>query len=792
MPAAALAMAVTPVSGVMAQASEQDTRSNEKDGDNTIIVTAQFREQNLQDTPISITAVTGEQIEQMGLVRMDDLQKTAPNVSLRRTNSFGGQSVQAFIRGVGQADADNVQEPGVAVFIDDVYHGTLFGSSFDLNDLERVEVLRGPQGTLAGRNAIGGSIRLITAKPRGTGEGWVQGTYGSFNRLDISAGFDTTIVPDTLFLRASGFSRTRDGYVDQIDFACDRPALAAPLAGNPPYPVTVQAGTGDNCKLGTLGGTDEQGGRLALRLIASPSVEINLNGDYSDNNSEASPSTLINVIPHPAFAGYNALFLIPQQGIPYDDRFVPDSPYESYVQFENQILLDPAYNVTGITALENSSTVRRWGVSGTVDIDVTDNIALKSITAYRTHKGATNSIQGNAPISTGYALNVFEHEMFSQELRLSGVALNDRLDWTIGGFYYDATSTLLGHNNIPVIGRVFSQNDPATVEDIAAFAQLTFRPIEDLSITGGIRYTDETKTYVFEHDFTVTPDEARYKVWTPRFSLDYKITPDVLVYGSYSRGFRAGGFNSRPFLPTDVVPYAPEFLDSFEVGFKSEWFDGNLVLNGALFLSKYDDLILTGQLPRPPLPFPFLGPINVGKADIRGGELELFATPTEGLTLNASLGIADYQYKRIDAPFIGCADSSVTVPAPGVNCQLAGPTLDSQPMGTPKTTLNGGIQYELLLDNAGTLTPRVDFSYQSEVFWTLENNPRSRTRPVTLVDASLRYENPNGDWAVTLAVTNLTDEFYYVTHSDLIDGLGFHEGQPSRPREWSLTVRRNF
>lgn len=791
LPAALFNLTLTPIAHT-ALAGENDSSLEE------VVVTAQFRREKLQETPLAITAVTADMIEQRGLTRIEDIQKTAPNVSLRLAGNTNGQAVQAFIRGIGQTDSNLVLEPGVGVYVDDVYQGTLFGSTFDLLDLERVEVLRGPQGTLFGKNAIGGAIRLVSQQPTGRGEGWVELTGGDFDRIDMKGGFDVTVVPDTIFLRASGFSKKRSGYVDVIDFACARPAEAAPVAGapaDPPYRLSPQTSAGSGCKVGTQGGEDVKGARVALRILASPAVELNLAGDYIDNSSEAVASELVAVdagmISNGAFGAFNQTFAIPNFGVPFDGRFVPPEHYQTYATYSGLLRNNGPGNAVTSTSIPAVNTVRSWGLQGTADFNISDQLQLKSITAYRAYDGATSAIVQNAPITIGYNYNVFLHNQFSQELRLTGTALSDRLEWAVGGFYFRGANTLKGEVSLNPFGVNFSQNDPSNVKDTAFFAQGTYHFLERFSITAGARYTQETKDFIYRHNFTAEPPEQTYKEWTPRASLDVQLTPEALVYVSYAKGFRAGGFNPRPFTPTQLTPFEPEYLDSYEAGFKTEWFNRSLVLNGAVFLGDYTNLILNSS--RPDLAgVPFLGPLNVGQAEIRGVEIEFTARPVGELTINGSFGLADYKFKDLGSS-VGCADPSVTAPVPGVNCVAGNPLYSSKPIGTPASTANLGIEYMFKLADSGSLTPRLDASYQSEVFWSNDNSNRSRTPGLTLLDARLTYTTPSEAWALAFGVTNLTDKFYFMNYNDLIaGGLGILEGQPSRPREWSISLRHKF
>src|SRR5262245_8744321 len=253
--------------GGIAQAADDEGKLEE------VTVTATFREERLQDTPIAITAVTAEMLEQRSQTNVAAIAAQAPNVTLSPQGQSNGSGLIAFIRGVGQTDFNYALEPGVGLYVDDVYYPTLTGSLVDLLDVERVEVLRGPQGTLAGRNSIGGAIKLFSKKPSGSG-GAAALTYGSFDRIDARAMADFALVPDKFCVRISGVSKNRDGFVHRRDYGCEHPGSGVP---------TFNVGMG--CDLGTLGGQAYTAGRLSARWIASEAVEVNVIGDITNDKS---------------------------------------------------------------------------------------------------------------------------------------------------------------------------------------------------------------------------------------------------------------------------------------------------------------------------------------------------------------------------------------------------------------------------------------------------------------------------------------------------------------------------
>ena len=262
------------------QAPDSKDKADDTGALQEVIVTAQYRSENLQSTPIAITAVSGEQLEKQGLTNVSDLGNIVPNANIR-PNPANGPSPSIGMRGVNTSDFIYTTEPGVAVYVDDVYHGSLTGSAMDLLDLERVEVLRGPQGTLFGKNALGGAIRLISKEPMGNNTGYVDATYGSSRRMDLKAGFDFAL-KENLFMRVTGVAKTIEGYQERLDFRCQMIADGTPqLAGTLPIPSPSNETTAGNCKDGENGGSTNQALKAMLRYLATEDLEFNFSADYS-------------------------------------------------------------------------------------------------------------------------------------------------------------------------------------------------------------------------------------------------------------------------------------------------------------------------------------------------------------------------------------------------------------------------------------------------------------------------------------------------------------------------------
>ncbi len=777
---AAMATALTFHTTAFAQDEEAKAR------DNVLVVTAQFREQNLQETPIAITAMDAKTLEARGQSNVADLGDFAPNVALEPATGLQGNSIAAFIRGIGQSDASFALEPGVGVYIDDIYYGTTFGAVMDLTDLERVEVLRGPQGTLAGKNSVGGAIKLYTAKPDGEGDGFVEATYGRFDRLDVraSAGFALT---DELFARLSAVSKTSDGYMKRLDYGCV----------NPGEGIAPSGAAGDDCELGTEGGRDLQAVRLALRYAPlDSSFELNLKADYASDNSEIVASKLL-YADNPAVRSY--VEGDPTLGVPFDDRFItgPES-YTTYATYATGGNFTTAFGIPyqvmpGGFAVQPRATAESWGVSGTVDVELADNLQLKSITGYRVAEGTSGIDADGSPLTLLLQEFTYRHEQFTQELRLSGQFGDGLIDATVGGFYYDADDLLTGRNAIPTLLFDFLSDDLVTNSSISAFGHVEVHLTDRLNLVGGLRYTDDEKTYNYSR-LNVDGTEPTGDFFTPNFllfgleglsgtfkgdQLDYRIganyqaTDDLMVYAQVSTGYKGGGINPRPSAPDQVLDFGPETVTTYEGGFKSEMFDRRLRLNGAVFLNDYSDMQLVRYQCPESVVLSCSVPSNAGDAEIFGFELELFAEPVDGLTFDGSVGYLDFDYTEISNP------------ATLVTKDMIAPFIS-------KWQTSAGVQYAAELAGGSTITPRVDWSYRSDFFYNSINNDYNLIEGYSLVNGRITYESADGDWSLSAAVTNIFDTFYYTGKSENVGSYGVVTGNPGRPREWSVTLRRNF
>ena len=779
-------------------------------GSNDIVVTAQFRSQRLQDTPLAITAVNAATLEARGQTNIYEVTAQAPNVTLAPAGQSYGSGVVAFIRGIGQNDNSYALEPGVGIYVDDVYYSTLTGSLLELMDLDRVEVLRGPQGTLAGKNSIGGAIKLYSKKPDGTGGGYVQATYGSYNRTEVRGSANVTVVPESLFLRFSGVAKGEDGYVTRLDYGSTHPG-----SGVPTY------GSGADGKLGTLGGTSYVAGRVALRWLPSSDIEVNVAGDYTSDKSESGAAVTL-LANNPGTNANGQPWVkntITGAAIPYDCRFVPyganscdtltgyDRKYVTYSTF-----LDPTPATSQSpfkpVSFDPINHLKAYGFQGTIDWKLGGDVSLKSITGYRHYENDYAHDEDGSPLPFEQLSYQLKHSQFSQEVRLNAGLFDGKLDTTVGGYYFESHSSSAARVDLNYTGLDFI-NGPDKIHVIskAAFAQGIFHITDGLNLTGGIRYTDDSKSYLYQRhnpDGTV-PTTCEFFLGAPtagplgignnpncliaglngvrdsakstrldyRAALDYRFSEQVLAYAQFSTGFKGGGVNPYPYYgpgtpSNQIKPFGPESLETYEVGLKTDLFDRRVRINVAAFYNKYSDIILRlSACPDTPCD----QPNNIGSADVKGVELETTIRPVDGLSFDGSFSYLDFKYTKLN----GLAQVNIN---------------DVTPY-TPKYKWSVGAQYDFDI-GPGTVSARVDGSYQSSVFADPVNAPTNRIDGYFLANGRLSYATANKDWQIALEVRNIFDKYYYLTLLQNGAVPQYISAEPGRPRTFAVTLKRNF
>lgn len=777
------------------------------DGIEDIVVTAEFREQNLQETPLAISAFSGELLEARGATDTNDIDMFVPNAVIQPLGAGWGSTVAAFVRGIGLNDNILSYEPGVPIYVDDVYLGRNQGAIMDLLDLERVEVLRGPQGTLFGKNAIGGTVRFISSKPTGEG-GNVSVTVGERNRLNVRGMFDTAIVPDKLLLRIAGSSKTQDGYFDILDYECvnGRGSLGNGGAGNSPifpglsFDLGSATNVAGNCVVDELGNENVQSGRGTLLWKAGDNVEVTFNADVTRQRQKGPSDKYVRFYrPGTPEAGlpeaWNGLVGVPLFGVAWDDRFMTGSPFTNYNRY-----VDP---ISGRT-FPNVNNLDASGMALTIEWSLGDDLTLKSITAQREFDNEFGRTSSGSAIPLDLTYDVTEHDQFTQELQLTGST--DRLDWAAGVFYYTADDSNYQSGSL-YPGLLYQQDsfDSQDADNWAVFVHGVFALTDRLSLTAGVRYTDDKKVaLISRHNFdgtdrlpvpgfttqtspgTVIVDETKT---SPTLGIDYQMNDNVMLFALYSTGFRGGGFSPRPSNGLQLAPFLSEELENYEVGVKSEMFDDTFRVNANLFFSTYtDQQVFLGTLD--PSGALWFRQTNSGESEYWGVELETMLRPSQRFSLDSAIG---YIHHELTDP--GVANTCITF-------ENGDPCYSTR---TPEWTFALGGAYEFQLSEGGTVTARLDGRYQSKVYFLpygsdldpvrhIASNPIEGVQEgYTTYNGRVTWLPARGEWELAAYGLNLTDEVYFNGKLPLIGlGLGREQGNVAPPREYGVTITRHF
>jgi iron complex outermembrane receptor protein len=725
-----------------------------------ITVTARRVRENLQDTPVAVTAISGDALEQRQIFQTDKLTQVVPNLQFGTNAPLAGNnsSSQVFIRGIGQTDPTSTVDPGVGLYIDDVYIGTAVGARMDLRDIDTVQVLRGPQGTLFGRNTIGGAILMSTVDPGDEFGGTARGGFGSDNLFD---GFLALNVPmgDTLKARFTAGRRKQDGYVTRPDGV-------------------------------DLGDTNTY--TLTSKFVWTPldKLELRWLADYSNADEHGSPLV---------FAAINTAATFPRvasadAGCPgFNGNFatLPAVPNINDPRCANNFQGRGPFENNGTAPLKSTTEV--WGTSINATYDLSDAVSLKSISAYRSNRWSGARDADNTPLTI---LNTFydvKGWQWSQELQ--AIYHHASLTGVLGAYYFKQRSNDIAtvELNPPPPGvQRDSDNNVVDNKSWAAFTQWTYNFTEALGATVGARYTQDDKgSYPDQFDYAAPAVKQVPLQWyrdtfssfTPSASVNYRFNPQVMTYVSYAEGFKGGGWNSHfnsvltPQQQTALQEFKPEKAKTVELGTKLDLASNTLRLNFAVFDSRYTDMQVTYRGPAPAGVAPFL--TNAGKASIKGAEAELTWLPIADWSVDASVGHLESRIVRLDiTPF-------AVIPADlkfGKELPFA-----------PRWQGHLGVAYTARLASV-EITPRVDASYQSRTFFdATDTREIAQLGGYTVLNASIVVSPTSGPWRVTVGANNATDKIYRVAgNSSLSTGSGYAETAYARPREYFANINFDF
>lgn len=686
--------------------------------DDEIIVTARRTAESLQEVPASVSAFSEEQLERLGATDATGLQGAIPNLNVVQGRG-SSNATNIYIRGIGQPDALQTFDPAVGFYVDGVYYSRIRGTQMELFDVERLEVLRGPQGTLYGKNTIGGAYSLITRRPGQEPRGLAQVTIGDYGLLETRLAASGPLT-DNFAIGGALFGISREGYVN-----------------NP--------ATGED-----YNDRNAWGGRFQAAWDPSSTFSLDFSADYAEEDNALTMGQAT-----------NSLTTI--IGAPIPAGAVP-SPL-------------PEFNFTAqaTPGLPNSSVLDHAGVSLRANWELNDNLTLRSITAVRA-LNYTDYIDIDATaLELGDVLVDVDQDQVSQELQ--AIWESDR--WTmIGGLFYmreNVSSHQEAYADDLLGGFLGGGTFLRTVDDdlettsTAIFGNVSYDITERLSLSGGLRYTEEDKQYfrttsTFSSNPIFTADPARIPVniqdtWedlSGLVSLDFQFNPDLMFYARIAQGFKSGGFNGRANNQGEEAPYDPETVTSYEIGFKSDWLDNRLRANFALFYNDYRDFqARVSNLTTDPitmLPSVELTVLNAGELTISGAELELVFNPIEALTLDAQIGYLDAEYGEFrDLRFVAFGQSRAF----------------QEPAFTPDWTMRFGASYVIDLASAGEVELNGSARFRSRMALAVDNTLTNSTTEIPgmfqddywLYDASITWR-PTDILSVALVGRNLSDEVY--------------------------------
>ena len=755
-----------------------------------IVVTARRTSENLQKTAIAITAVTGEALDVRGYQDVGQIANLTPNVVFDGAAPVSGNTAapSVFIRGVGQLDFTINADPGVGIYVDGVYMSRSVGGVIDLLDLDRVEVLRGPQGTLFGRNTIGGAIQLVSRKPARELAGYAELLTGYDERARIRGSLDLPLT-ETLAVKFSGAYHNRDGYVEN--------AIGQDLGDDNTYTVRGQ-----------------------LLFEPDDTFSVHIVGDYTKDDENGAPNVAVTAFPNGNFAGarYNrnpgfgcAAPVVP--GLPNGDLDTSAPAYQGYLDFING---NPdCFDLSDISTHRNRTNSTTFalqdneikGISSTL-VYQAGRYSIKSITAYRELHSRFQRDSDHTAFSIFDTSNAQSQDQFSQELLLSGTFATVRF---VGGVYYfkerafASTNIFLPAAGGPVNLRGIFANQVEN-ENAALFGEATYDISERLHLTLGLRYTDEEKFYATHQIFTLSslppvqnlaitdfdnlsalpdgfptfvtlvddPGQTRsVREVDYRLNLAYDFSDRILGYVTHSTGFKSGGFNPRYLAPTAdrlAIAYQPEFVDLYEAGLKMNLDDRRVRVNLAAFHMAYSDIQISASTAASN---GARVTSNAAEATIQGFEAEVTYVPTPNLMVEGSVGLLDTDY--------GEGSLAPLDFACGTGCAF--PRI-------PAFTASLGISYLYHL-RRGTLTPRLDWWHKSSVEGDANNAPEIVHPSQDIINASLAFQPGEQDWKLTFGINNITDEAYLLS-SNNNPRLSYSEVIFGRGREWFASIRKTF
>ncbi len=784
-----------------------------------VIVTARKRAESLQETPVAVTALNAESLREAGVHNLSDLNQLAPSIDV---SSGNGNSAAAniYIRGVGQRNTGVNIDSGVGIYLDDVYISRPDGALLDVNDIQSVQVLRGPQGTLFGKNTTGGALVFTTNRPMEEFDAAVGARVGNYNRLDANFMVNLPLT-DSLYTRLSGVSIERDGYIENLFDGRD------------------------------YMNEDRQSLIWQTRWVPDESLILDLNANWSDTDQLARPQKCILV---PEFDGWQAALFDQLAIIPSTGRTTNDYCQDAAEAGDGD-------GNTVISDLGGRYVADTRGLSFTANWEINDNISFKSISAWRYTEASQDDELDHSGIPFLHRTQTFhpassprETDQYSQEFQFIGSAFDERMQWVAGAYWFREESrkgqdvTFLGPYD-PAVANLFFLNSTSRFFDtdndaVALFSQVEWEFNENWRTTLGVRYTDEkralTRTrylvdpatldlnggqaiafggglyavnragFEFNENFAFmeqdfTEDSIEDDDITPMASIQYLLDGGGFIdtgslYLTYAEGFLSGGLSEAP--SGELEEFLPEEVTNIEFGFKLDLMDRRLRLNGALFNSDYDNRQLTTLVINSDTSSPAPATINAAKSTIRGFELESMFFATRNLLLTFNMTLTDGDIEEFEDVQLTIATSDV--PAPG--CERADLTVlqvDSCPNDRSSENLPRLAEQSYFLaaqytweSGFGQIIPRVQASLKKNIDYCFDaascDSGRWLVDEQFQLDGRVSWISPSGRWVGSLFGNNLTEVEYGVGGTALVESQGVGGMAFSSPRMYGAEVQYQF
>ncbi|MGL5839256.1 MAG: TonB-dependent receptor [Sphingorhabdus sp.] len=740
-----------------------------------IVVTARKRAESVQDVPVAITAYSSQQLQERQIVNVFDLGTTTPSLTIYQSGN-GPQTGQVSIRGLSQLDTLITLDAPVGLYIDGVYRARQTGSLAALVDVERVEVLKGPQGTLFGRNTTGGAISITTKAPEYSTSLSGAVRYGTNNQFDVEGVVNLPIIADKMAFRGVIATSDNDGFGRNL------------LSG------TRQ----DKVKSRYY--------RAALRFDPADDVTLTLSGDYAKLDAASAAPKLVSVNPLSGLAtdqGLQATLaeIALSQGL-FTPTFDPDlvAAYRLFSSFQAGSIRQNSSNyVTPGGFGGDRSDSELWGIAASLEMDLGPAI-VRSISAYRSVAGTNGFDLDGTPFTILKADTSTTSNQFSQELQLLGKAFDNRLDWIVGAFYFRETGTDQSSNSALETVALFDPrvtNPGQTVGDVlneswALFAQGSYKLTDRLSITGGLRYSSDLRavklvqlqagvcavpsSLIASGAVCQTDQSDRFNDWSWTFGLDYKFSDDVLVYAKTNRGYKSGGQNLRARATIAAFsPFKPETVTDIEVGLKSEFWDRRARVNVAAFNSWYRDIQRTTLVPvivDDTVTGTSTVITNAAKGYLRGFEVEVTVLPVKGFRVSGNLAYVKSGYDSFPDAIFGDRKSE---PFPYA----------------PRWTYSLSAGYDHEVSGFGVFSASADWAWTDRVNFD-RGGPGDFEPSYGLLNARLALRDIDDRWSVSLFGKNLTDKDYFSGRLGLGSNLGYVIGYAGRPRTFGIELRGQF